>query len=56
VLLADRVLVMSAAPGTLLEEFRIAARRPRTLDDVLVARVVSEIHQLLIGQLRERSP
>ena len=53
VLLADRVLVMSAAPGRLLEEFRIDAHRPRTLDDVLVARVVSEIHDLLIGQLGE---
>lgn len=47
VLLADRVLVMSAAPGRLLEEFRIHASRPRDLDDVLVARVVSEIHALL---------
>ena len=53
VLLADRVLVMSAAPGTLLEEFRIDAHRPRTLDDVLIARVVSEIHDLLIGQVEE---
>jgi NitT/TauT family transport system ATP-binding protein len=53
VLLADRVLVMSAAPGRLLEEFRIDAHRPRTLDDVLVARVVSEVHDLLIGQLEE---
>ena len=56
VLLADRVLVMSAAPGTLLEEFRIDAHRPRTLDDVLIARVVSEIHDLLIGQVEEGSP
>jgi NitT/TauT family transport system ATP-binding protein len=55
VLLADRVLVMSAAPGTLLEEFRIDAHRPRTLDDVLIARVVSEIHDLLIGQVGEGS-
>lgn len=53
VLLADRVLVMSAAPGTLLEEFRIDAHRPRTLDDVLVARVVSEVHDLLISQVEE---
>jgi NitT/TauT family transport system ATP-binding protein len=53
VLLADRVLVMSAAPGTLLEEFRIDAHRPRTLDDVLIARVVSEIHDLLISQVEE---
>jgi NitT/TauT family transport system ATP-binding protein len=55
VLLADRVLVMSAAPGRLLEEFRIDAHRPRMLDDVLVARVVSEIHDLLIGQLEDGS-
>ena len=36
--------VMSARPGRLLEEFRIHAPRPRDLDDVLVGRVVSEIH------------
>jgi NitT/TauT family transport system ATP-binding protein len=50
-LLADRVLVMSAAPGRLLEEFRIHAPRPRSLDDVLVARVVSEIHELLMWEV-----
>ena len=53
VLLADRVLVMSSAPGTLLEEFRIDATRPRTLEDVLVTRVISEIHDLLISQVEE---
>jgi hypothetical protein len=47
------VLVLSAAPGTLLEEFRIEAHRPRTLDDVLIARVVSEVHDLLISQVEE---
>ena len=31
----------------LLEEFRIHAPRPRGLDDVLIGRVVSEIHGLL---------
>ena len=50
-MLADRVLVMSAAPGTLVEEFRIHAPRPRDLDDVLVARVVSEIHELLMREV-----
>ncbi len=50
-LLADRVLVMSAAPGRLLEEFRIHASRPRELDDVLIARVVSEIHALLMQEV-----
>jgi len=50
-LLSDRVLVMSAAPGRLLEEFRIHAPRPRSLDDVLVARVVTEIHDLLMQEV-----
>ncbi len=50
-LLADRVLVMSAAPGRLMEEVRIHAPRPRALEDVLVARVVSEIHELLMREV-----
>jgi NitT/TauT family transport system ATP-binding protein len=50
-LLADRVLVMSAAPGHLLEEQRIFAHRPRSLDDPLVSRVVSEIHDLLMSEV-----
>jgi NitT/TauT family transport system ATP-binding protein len=50
-LLADRVLVMSAAPGRLIEEVRISAPRPRRLDDVLVARVVSEVHDLLMREV-----
>jgi NitT/TauT family transport system ATP-binding protein len=50
-LLADRVFVMSAAPGRLLEEVRIGAPRPRQLDDVLVARVVSDVHELLMREV-----
>ena len=50
-LLADRVLVMSAAPGRLIEEVRISAPRPRQLDDVLVARVVSDVHELLMREV-----
>jgi NitT/TauT family transport system ATP-binding protein len=50
-LLADRVLVMSAAPGRLLEEVRIHAPRPRALDDVLVARVVNEVHELVMREV-----
>ncbi len=50
-LLADRVLVMSAAPGHLLEEVRINAPHPRQLDDVLVARVVTEVHDLLMSEV-----
>jgi hypothetical protein len=34
-----------------LEEFRIHAPRPRDLDDVLVGRVVSEIHALMLREL-----
>jgi ABC-type nitrate/sulfonate/bicarbonate transport system ATPase subunit len=33
ILLADRVVVMSAAPGTVLEEVRIALPRPRSMTD-----------------------
>lgn len=50
-LLADRILVMSAPPGRLLEEVRISAPRPRQLDDVLVARVVTEVHELLMAEV-----
>jgi NitT/TauT family transport system ATP-binding protein len=50
-LLADRVLVMSAAPGHLLEEVRINSPHPRQLDDVLVARVVTEVHELLMQEV-----
>jgi NitT/TauT family transport system ATP-binding protein len=53
VLLADRVLVMSAAPGRLLEEFRIHVPRPRDLDDVLIGRVISEIHASLMHEVHE---
>ena len=60
-LLADRVLVMSAGPGRLIEEQRIHAPRPRHLDDVLVSRVVSDIHEHLMkevgkGVAREMGP
>ena len=51
-LLADRVLVMSAAPGHLIEEVRINAAHPRQLDDVLVARVVTEVHELLMHEVK----
>jgi NitT/TauT family transport system ATP-binding protein len=57
VLLADRVLVMGGrGPGRLVEEVRIHAPRPRDLDDVLVARVISEIHEHLMGEVHRREP
>ncbi|HEY7401182.1 MAG TPA: ABC transporter ATP-binding protein [Actinomycetota bacterium] len=50
-LLSDRVLVMSASPGRLLEEQRISAPRPRHLDDALVSRVVVDIHDSLMREV-----
>jgi NitT/TauT family transport system ATP-binding protein len=52
-LLADRVILMTRAPGRLLEEQRIGAPRPRDLDDVLVQRVVSDIHGSLMKEVDE---
>ncbi len=52
-LLADRVLLMSAAPGTLLEEYRIRAARPRSLEDPLLSRVVADIHDQLELEVRK---
>ena len=53
VFLADRVLLMSAPPGTFLEEQRIHAPRPRQLEDVLLAKVVSDIHDHLIREVNK---
>ena len=50
-LLADRVLLMSAAPGVLLEEYRIRAPRPRHLEDALLSRVVVDIHDRLAEEV-----
>ncbi|MBI3647463.1 MAG: ABC transporter ATP-binding protein [Actinobacteria bacterium] len=50
-LLADRIVVMSAAPGRLVEEQRMHAPRPRHLDDALVSRVVSDIHESLMQEV-----
>lgn len=52
-LLADRILVLSAAPGRLVEEVRIEAARPRALDDALISRVVADVHDLLMSELDE---
>jgi NitT/TauT family transport system ATP-binding protein len=50
-ILADRVLVLSAGPGRLVEEQRIHAPRPRNLDDALVSRVVADIHGSLMREV-----
>ena len=52
-LLADRVLLMSAAPGRLLEEYRIWAPRPRSLENPLLSRVVADIHDQLELEVRK---
>jgi NitT/TauT family transport system ATP-binding protein len=53
VFLADRVLMMSAPPGRLVEEQRIGAPRPRQFEDVLLSKVVVDIHQHLIKEVNE---
>jgi ABC-type nitrate/sulfonate/bicarbonate transport system ATPase subunit len=51
VFLADRVLLMSAPPGTLLEGQRIRTPRPRNYEDVLIAKVVADIHAHLVQEV-----
>jgi NitT/TauT family transport system ATP-binding protein len=47
VFLADRVVLMSAPPGTFVAEHRITAPRPRQFEDVLLSKVVVDIHDHL---------
>lgn len=51
VFLADRVVLMSARPGRLLTEHRISTARPRDLGDALLARVVDDVHEQLLGEV-----
>ena len=53
VFLADRVLLMSARPGTLLSEHRISAPRPRSFEDVLLAKVVVDVHDHLLEEVEQ---
>jgi NitT/TauT family transport system ATP-binding protein len=51
VFLADRVIVLSARPGTALEEYRITTPRPRHFEDALLAKVVVDIHAHMLREV-----
>jgi NitT/TauT family transport system ATP-binding protein len=51
--LADRVLLMSAPPGTIVEDRAIDVERPRNVDDPALARVVAGIHGHLIEEVNK---
>jgi NitT/TauT family transport system ATP-binding protein len=53
VFLADRVVLMSAPPGTFVAEHRIAAPRPREFEDVLLSKVVVDIHDHLLKEVEK---
>ncbi len=52
VFLADRVVLMSARPGTLVAEHRISSPRPRSFEDVLLAKVVVDVHDHLLKEVQ----
>ena len=56
VFLADRVLLMSPRPGRLLSEHRIGVPRPRSLEDVLLASVIHDIHDQLQKEVQRGGP
>jgi len=51
--LADRVVLMSAPPGTVVVEKRITAPRPRSYDDPALSQVVHDIHEHLIKEVEK---
>jgi sulfonate transport system ATP-binding protein len=53
VFLADRVVLMSAPPGTFVAEHRITAPRPREYEDVLLSKVVVDIHDHLLKEVEK---
>jgi NitT/TauT family transport system ATP-binding protein len=53
VFLADRVVLMSAPPGTLVAEHRIGVPRPREFEDVLLSKVVVDIHEHLLKEVEK---
>ena len=53
VFLADRVVLMSAPPGAFVAEHRITAPRPREFEDVLLSKVVVDIHDHLLKEVEK---
>lgn len=53
VFLADRVVLMSAPPGSFVAEHRITAPRPRQFEDVLLNKVVVDIHDHLLKEVEK---
>jgi NitT/TauT family transport system ATP-binding protein len=53
VFLADRVVLMSAPPGTFVAEHRITAPRPREFEDALLSKVVVDIHDHLLKEVEK---
>jgi len=53
VFLADRVVLMSARPGSLVAEHRISSPRPREFEDVLLSKVVVDIHDHLLKEVEK---
>ncbi|MBS4008816.1 MAG: ABC transporter ATP-binding protein [Clostridium sp.] len=49
VLLADRVVVMTANPGRIKKEFRVQLGRPRNIEDIDLTRIVGQI----LSELKE---
>lgn len=53
VLLGDRVLIMSAAPGSVIHEIKVQLARPRSLEDLDVARLSAQINVILGGEVEK---
>ena len=53
VFLADRVVLMSAPPGSLVAEHTISTARPREFEDVLLSKVVVDVHDHLLKEVEK---